>query len=517
MDSSRLGSSYRDPSGYVFEDNGRVLRAIAPQYAKHYERLMGCGLYEDLIARDLLVMHEELSGHPEAPGAWRVIRPVMIPVITYPYEWCFSQLKDAALLTLDVMRVALDHGMILKDASAYNVQFVDCRPVFIDTLSFEAMDAPEAWAGYRQFCEQFLLPLALAAYLGPETSLILRSYVDGIPLGLGSRILPRRSLLDPTLLMHVHMHALAQESFAQRGTAERVGRRPSFRGLLALVESLEAGVRRLKLPAGRSAWSEYYSDTNYSASAMASKAYVVGEMIRVAAPRNAWDIGANDARFSEIARESGARILAIDSDWRAVDAAYQRIRREGAHGIDTIVWDLVNPSPNLGWRESERASLPRRDGPDLVIALAVIHHICIGRNVPTASFVEWLRDSAPWAIVEFVPKEDSQTKRMLFGREDVFADYDQSHFETAAAEHFVVERSSAVEDSLRVIYLLRRRTGPRFRSSSMDSSSAAMSGIGRGREDGARGSEGRLPQRQPPLTAAEASLEEDVTPALGAR
>ena len=165
-----LPSSFRDPSGFVFAENGRVYRQINNGFAEHFDQFMSSGLYDVLVSKGYLVAHEDVtaSNIQRGPDCYRVIAPEIIPYIAYPYEWSFSQLQDAAMLTLRIQTVALQHGYILKDASAYNVQFKDGKPVFIDTLSFEPYVEGAPWVAYRQFCQHFLAPLAFRArvYVG---------------------------------------------------------------------------------------------------------------------------------------------------------------------------------------------------------------------------------------------------------------------------------------------------------------------------------------------------------------
>ena len=163
--SQRLAASFRDPSGYLFTRDGTLYRQINQTYRDNYQTLMDSGLYDQLISEQLLIPHEEVAVEPAEPSsAFKVIRPEPLQFLSYPYERCFSQLKDTALTTLTIQKRALNHGMSLKDCSSYNIQFHHGRPVFIDTLSFEIYREGEPWVAYRQFCQHFLAPLALIAH-----------------------------------------------------------------------------------------------------------------------------------------------------------------------------------------------------------------------------------------------------------------------------------------------------------------------------------------------------------------
>ena len=270
-------SSFRDPSGYVFEENGILMRKIASSYLPEYRRLIESGLYRELVAGKLLVPHKELTKPDEVHGL--VIQPLRIPMISYPYEWSFSMIQDAALLTLEIQKRALNHKMILKDASAYNVQFVSGRPVFIDTLSFEEYREGEPWGAYGQFCRHFLAPLLLMAHTDLRLNRLAELFLDGIPLDLASRLLRGKGGLFA--LIHIHLHA---RSISRHNQDNRmmVGRRAfhlSRRSFYSLLESLQQKIESLRLRKICTEWGEYYSETNYSDAASQSKESAVRELL----------------------------------------------------------------------------------------------------------------------------------------------------------------------------------------------------------------------------------------------
>src|SRR5574338_267074 len=196
----RHSSSFRDPSGYVYKDaSGNVMRYVSKEYADDYNFLMQSGLYNELVDAGLLIPHKEVTPKAIDANRHKLLQPEQIPFMSYPYEWSFSQLKDAALATIKTQQAALKHGMVLKDASAYNIQFYKGKPVLIDTLSFERYKTDEPWIAYRQFCQHFLAPLALAAYVDIRLLKLLRDYIDGVPLDLASELLPARTKFKPQL------------------------------------------------------------------------------------------------------------------------------------------------------------------------------------------------------------------------------------------------------------------------------------------------------------------------------
>jgi hypothetical protein len=323
----------------------------------------------------LLVPHQEADLKlARTPDAYKVLKPAQIPFISYPYEWSFSQFQDAALATLRIQKAAFEKGMVLKDASAYNIQFHEGRPVFIDTLSFETYREGSPWVAYRQYCEHFLGPLALMAYRDVRLSQLLRRHIDGIPVDLASSLLPAKTRLKGGLLMHLHMHAKSQarhQDNAKGAKAARVSRA----GLQGIIDSLESTTRALELKSNTGVWADYYSDTNYSETAAAHKAELVAAYIERAAPSAVWDLGGNVGRYSRLAAERGIFTLSLDLDPAAVELNYRACRKEGIKTLLPLVIDLTNPSPDLGWAHQERASLQSRGPADLLMALALIHHL----------------------------------------------------------------------------------------------------------------------------------------------
>ena len=419
------------------------------------------GLYERLAADRLIVEHHDQPLELAAvSGSVAVIRPRMIDVISYPYEWSFSQLKEAALLTLELQARALDAGMRLKDASAYNIQLDAGRPILIDSLSFELAAPTEPWPAYRQFCEHFLAPLALIAHRDARCGLMLREFIDGIPLELAARLLPGRTRLNLGLSAHIHLHAGAQRRAANEpppaAGAQKPERRISETGQRALLDSLRRTVEGLRWQPS-SHWSEYASTTSYSDAATASKGEIVREMLASVGGRSAWDVGANTGVYSAMAADAGYRVVAWDQDAASVDAHWRRVRGDGNPTILPLICDLANPSPAIGWALEERSSFLNRGEPDVMLALALVHHLAIGNNVPLPGVARLFARMAPRAIVEFVPKEDPMTRRLLAARRDIFEHYTIDGFREAFGGPFRIVREATVADSPRTIFLLERR------------------------------------------------------------
>ena len=450
--------SFRDPSGFVFERTGVLYRQVNAAYRPHFERLVDSGLLESLQRDNLLIGHDEVEAAIGEDGAYKVLRPLRVPFVSYPFEWCFSQLKDAALLTLDVQVRALSAGMSLKDASAYNVQFVGGRPVLIDTLSFEQHEDGRPWVAYKQFCQHFLAPLLLMARRDVRLSQLFRVFMDGVPLDLASPLLPRASWLNPTALMHVHLHAKAQSKYSDTvGAGKAKSARISSNSLRALVESLRRSVAGLDWTPAGTEWGDYYSDTNYTDAAAAEKARLVTAFHERVRPNTVWDLGANTGRFSRLASTRGVNTVAFDLDAAAVEKNYRDVVATGNRHELPLVLDLTNPSPAFGWAGRERQSLTERGPADLVQVLAVIHHLAISNNVPLARIAGYLASLARTLVIEFVPKSDSQVQRLLSSRPDIFPQYDREGFEQSFGQYFIVDAAEPVSGTERILYLMRRR------------------------------------------------------------
>ncbi|MBE3119483.1 MAG: class I SAM-dependent methyltransferase [Candidatus Atribacteria bacterium] len=454
-----LGASFRDPSGFLFTRGGVLYRQVNQAYADDYTRLMESGLYEKLVKAGLLIPHTESDTQPaDEKRSFKVLCPERVPFISYPYEWSFGQLKDAALATLFIQKRALKLGMSLKDASAYNIQFHRGKPMLIDTLSFETCKEGEPWVAYRQFCQHFLGPLALMAYRDVRLNQLLRVYIDGVPLDLASQLLPGRTRWNLGLSTHIHLHASAQKRYVDVAVTEaRGGRKMSKDALLGLIESLRATVRKLEWKPAGTEWADYYAAHNYTDFAFEHKKVLVGDWLLKISPKTIWDLGANAGFFSRVAAETGAYVISSDIDPAAVELNYRQVKESNEQNLLPLVLDLTNPSPSIGWQNRERDSFLQRGPVDAVMALALVHHLAISNNVPLERVAEFFAVCGEWLIVEFVPKSDSQVQKLLRNRVDIFSEYTRTGFESAFGQWYTIQASSAVRDSERWLYLMKRK------------------------------------------------------------
>ena len=454
-----LSSSFRDPSGFVFSDKGTIYRQVNEYYREDYDLLMSSGLYTELVEEGLLIPHKELSDNKKSPDpkdCYKIIKPEHIKNISYPYEWSFGQYKDAAHVTLKVLRIALKYGMTLKDASAYNIQFHKGKPVFMDTLSLEKYNEGEAWIGYKQFCQHFLAPLALSSHVDIRMLQLMRIYIDGIPLDLASQLLPWKTKVNAGLLTHIHIHAKTQTKYAgNKVSLKERKQKMSMTGMQAIITNLENTVQGLHHQGHDTEWAEYYTFTNYTNAAFRRKKDLVEDFIEAVKPKTMWDLGANNGEFSRIASDKGINTVAWDIDPMAVEFNYQMVKDGEEEDILPLVLDLTNPSAGIGWAHNERESLEARGPADLVLALALIHHIRITGNIPLTQIAQYFSKLGKNLVIEFVPKGDSQVDKLLRNREDIFSDYDQETFEKAFKEYFTLKKAEPIKGSKRTLYLMK--------------------------------------------------------------
>ena len=459
---SKNKGSFRDPGGFIYSRDGNVYRQINISSKDDFDYLMDSGLYQDLVEKNMIVEHEEVDLAPfDKSTSYKVIQPTKIPFISYPYEWCFSQYQRAALATLEIQNKALDYGMTLKDASAYNIQFVNNDPVLIDTLSFEIYREGSPWEGYQQFCKHFFAPLLLMSYRDVRLNTLLRGFIDGIPLEIASILLPAKTRFNFSILAHIHLHAKAQERYKgggeegyQVGEVSKLGLRKE--GIYSIVDSLEQQIKKLTYQINDTSWGDYCSFHNYSEDAYLQKMVLVETFIKQSKPTIVWDFGANTGDFSRLASRKGITTISFDIDPAAVEQGYLKSVGDNDRNIHHVIIDLFNPSPNLGWSNVERKSLVDRGPTDLLLALALIHHLAIANNLPLYMVSSFFSELTEWLVIEFVPKKDSQTKILLSSRRDIFNDYTIKNFEEVFSKDFYIIVKAQIEGTERTLYLMKK-------------------------------------------------------------
>jgi hypothetical protein len=456
------GASFRDPAGYVFRDGNCIKRVVTIHGIGDYRRLISSKLYDRLVRESLLIPHTEEQVDYPTDDVQAVLVPEQIRYVSYPYEWSFGQLRDAALLTLRIQEIAMQHGMSLKDASAFNIQFRGPFPVFIDTLSFEPNDGGP-WVAYSQFCRHFLAPLLLMSRVSPSINQFWKASLDGFPLDLTSALLPKRTYLSLGALLHIHLHARTQKRYSENNAqvpakmerTRRAGpdRKPAF------IDSLRNLVRGIKPRNFQTEWLHYYDRkaSHYSSAAEVSKKQTVEHVLDRLNPQMVYDLGGNIGEYSRLATKRGVFTVCFDIDPLCVHQNYQRSRAESDHNMLPLLLDLTNPSPPLGFALDERSSFADRGQAGLVMALALLHHLRITGNAPLDRIARFLSTLGEHLLLEYVPKTDIMAQALLRSRKDTFFDYTEDGFKNAFDPYFEVQQTFPIAETARTLYWFRRR------------------------------------------------------------
>ena len=467
LDLVRASGSYRDPEGFVFFQDNRVFRALTKDGLASYHDFRQSSLCQRLEEEDWITRTWEIDDAASAgaiaaqfPEVTGIIEQSRIPFISYPYEWSFDMLKDAALHTLDLLLHSGHYGFTLKDATTYNVQFLGCRPIFIDILSIAKYVPGTPWAGYTQFCQQFLFPLALTAHRGVHFQHFLRSYLEGIPLHVMKPLLGGLGWRKAGMFKHVILQSFFQTGFQ----ADNPALKSSFQTLkfsldhvTSLIRAMKKVVTQLSSSGPESHWAGYSENRSYTAPEIEAKQRFVEKHLQDIQPNSVWDLGCNTGEFSLIARKYADLVIAADADPESVNRLYRYCRENRISGILPLVLDVTNPSPGLGWNNVERQGFLNRGKPTVVFMLALLHHLCISHNVPFEYIFNLLLViEAEYVIVEFVPKSDPMVKKLLANREDVYPWYTQSAFESEASKHFLLVDRHELPTGKRVLYCLKR-------------------------------------------------------------
>ena len=461
-DLSAEPGSFRDPDSRVYRDGDLILRALSERGLSDWEHLAGTEFFARAQDVGTIVRTQALDNRTTPGQGFQsagTLRHERVPFVSYPYEWPFSMLRDAALLQLELMRDALAEDTILKDSSPFNVQWHGSRPVFIDIGSFEPLGEGEPWAGYRQFCCLFLYPLMLQAYAGLPFQPWLRGSLEGIEPGEARAVLRGRHTLRAGVLAHVALHARLEQREGDRDTRSEV-RKAGFR-----KELIEANVARLSKLVGKldwgtskTAWSDYSDRAHYDAEELERKDRFVRETCASVGPSLTWDLGCNDGRYSRIAAEHSSYVVAVDGDHATVQALYRDLREAGDERILPLVMDLADQSPARGWRGLERARLEERGAPDLVLCLALVHHLSIAANVPLSEVVDWLASLGGVLVIEFAGRDDPMVQRLLARKkDDAHPDYTAESFERELLKRFEIARREPLASGLRTLYEARPR------------------------------------------------------------
>jgi len=464
-DISMEPGSYRDANGRIFYFRDGIYRGLSEKSFDDWKKLSSTNLFSRSVEEGKIVGTELVDPkNSSIPGEFvrnwaAILKHQTIPFISYPYEWSFNMLKDAALLHIELLTGALDEEMILKDSSSFNVQWLGTSPIFIDITSFAKLSPGEAWVGYRQFCQLFLYPLLLQSYKDVNYHPWLRGDIDGIAPVQMLNLMSIRDFFRPGILAHVFLLAKMQKTYGDSNMDVRTELRNAGFGKDLIknnVKRIQKLVRNLEWKCSKSEWSHYMNAHGYSELDISWKVGFVRDVLRTRNWRLVWDIGCNTGSISKIAAKNAEFVVAMDSDHLAVDMLYRSLKEERIENLLPLVMNIVDSSPSLGWRGKERKTLSGRGNPDLIICFALIHHIVIGANIPLREFVQWLADFHASILIEFVTKDDPMVRKLLWNKEDQCHDYDVTHFEKYLKEHFIIRCQKVLESKTRTLYFAER-------------------------------------------------------------
>ncbi|GAC1395826.1 MAG: nodulation protein NoeA [Sediminibacterium sp.] len=448
--------SYRDRDGFVVVDKMSVHRFVSHAYARTYDHLMGSGLYRQLVDEGLLIRHAEKTLSADEEGNYyRILVPEMIRTISRPSEWSAGQWKDAVLVLLRINALAIGHGMILKDATPFNFTYHKGNCVLFDTLSFDFYEEGQPWIAYRQFCESMLGPLALICYNDAVFAKYVAVSIEGFRLPYISRNLPWRTWFHVSTLFHIHLHA----KYGSSGRAGlQVRRSMNTQKLVTLWNMLHRSVLKWQPVRRLQNWTTYYDRDIESENYINDKTRMVTGWLQSIKAGYVVDLGANNGRFALIAARTALEVVAVESDHDCVNGLYRQIKTEKISNITTILADIRQPTPGSGWNNEEKKPLLSRLKGDMLLALALIHHLCITGNVPILFVAELFANlTTGYAIVEFVPKSDVKVREMLRNRKDVFGDYTEENFVRCFSNYFLLCEVHECGSSGRKLFLWSRK------------------------------------------------------------
>jgi hypothetical protein len=447
-------SSFRDPDSVLEFDTVFYYRKMSVNYLPHFIHFKKSGLKDELIKEGYILPFEEIVvEQPNVGFANQVLKTEKIPFVSYPYEWSFSQFKEAALLTLKINLIALKHGMILKDASMFNVQFIGCKPIFIDLASFEVYTKDKPWRAYYQFCKHFYAPLFLAAKKNIFIPKLLQYFIDGIPLKEAVSLSSTISFFSSGPFLHLYLHAKREGKVVETKVEKKVKQQQ----LVNIIKHLEISIEKLKLNQKKTTWDDYNQNNNYIAESKVDKALIIKNFLQKIEGKNAMDIGANDGFYSQLLVEKGMYTLVLDIDEMAIDRAFKENYNLDSSKIHPLQINLANPTPAIGWNNTERKSFWERCQVDVIQALAVVHHLAITHDISFKEIAKKLAQHTQYLIVEFVDPDDSQAQILIQNKPHHTQGYNQVNFEIAFNTFFNLIDKRIIIGSKRELYLYEKR------------------------------------------------------------
>lgn len=445
-------SSFRDPDSKLEFDDEFYYRRFSKDYIPNYLHFKESGLKDRLLNEKLILPYEEINENKSIVNFDNIVLKVKkIPFVSYPYEWSFSQLKIAALLTLKINIIALEYGMILKDASKFNVQFIGCKPVFIDLGSFEIYKSNSIWAGYQQFCRHFLAPLLLASYKDVRLIKLLLANIDGIDLSFVRTLLPLKSFLNSGVFLHIILNTLGVKTIGNKKIKLKE------QGLKSILVHLTDTIENLKIKNKNSEWVDYYNFTNYSDSGLLEKVSIIEEFIKKLNVKTALDLGANDGRFSKLLSNSSIYTVSTDIDELAVEKNFIDAFRDENDNLLSLHFNFANPTPSIGWDNIERKSFYDRSKFDLVLALAVVHHFVITYDLSFEMLAEKFSQIGKYLIIEFPLPIDEKVYFISRNKPARLSIYNIENFKCAFEKYFIELDNKFIESNSRLVFLYAKK------------------------------------------------------------
>ena len=447
--------SYRDRDGFVIVKKQTVYRYIQHSYAETYEHFIDSGLYQHLTGEGLLIAHKEIDPSiTKNDHYYKILQAEFIPFISYPYEWTANQWREAVLNLIEINSISIEYGMILKDATPFNFTFQNGKCIFIDTLSFETYTDGEPWTAYRQFCESMLGPAALLFFNGVAWGRMMQGYINGWPLKMISNNLPLHTWFNSSILFHIHLHA----GFNRKRYNKKQGAGFSKEKLRVLWGLLKKSISSWKDSSNNKIWSDYYDAGILSKKYLTHKLQVVSNWLKETQPSTVIDLGANNGLFSIAASDIAHKVIAVESDHDCVEHLRQQVNNRKIENIETVMADITQPSAAIGWKNEERSSLLHRLTGDMVLSLALIHHLCISSNIPLEFVAELFSTlTTRFVIVEFIPRTDPKVTFMLMNRKDVFQDYTEEHFIRSFNQYFTLIKWTGCDSPERKLFLWEKK------------------------------------------------------------
>ena len=452
-------SSFRDNFGTVYHFGEKILRTINNVAEDNYYFLKKKEIFQKSIQQNFLIDFSEVNkeDYPDQLKDYNLIlESKKIPFISYPYEWTFNQLKDAAIHHLNFQIFLLNHDCVLRDSSAYNIQFFRGNPIFIDIMSIKKYEEGEYWSGYKQFCENFLNPLILSDKKNIGHQNTFRGSLEGLDTISLNKILSLKSKFSPNVFTHIVLQSkfLEQDIINPKNTVKKKNKLKTFKktSYLFLLKQLKSWILKLKFKKEASTWGLYEKFNTYEEKSLSEKEKIVEQFTKKYKPKTLIDLGCNNGKFSKIALDNDAKeVVAVDFDINAISNTYEMSKKKKLNLLPLFI-DLSNPSPNQGWLQLERAGFQERFSCDALIALALEHHLIIGKNIPISEFISWITNFAKFGLLEFIPKDDETILDMLSTKEDIYIDYSENNFETNLKKKANIINKFNLSNSNRVIY-----------------------------------------------------------------